>query len=120
MFMSEAYLHRVFPAMRTAYPSEWVEMIEAAQSMDVDIYVPGHGFVDHPSVLDDELERFQGAIRTVIAEATRLYEEGYGLEDAQAQALFGDLEEWSLRSSQGDRALQQVYAELDGELRGNR
>ena len=56
---------------------------------------------------------------TVIAEATRLYEEGYGLEDAQAQALFGDLETWSLRSSQGNRALQQVYAELDGELRGN-
>jgi glyoxylase-like metal-dependent hydrolase (beta-lactamase superfamily II) len=119
MFMSEAYLHRVFPAMRSAYPSEWVEMIEAAQAMDVDIYVPGHGFVDHPSILDEELEIFQGAIRRVIDEATRLYEEGYGLEDAKAQALFGDLEEWSLRSSQGDRALQQVYAELDGELREN-
>jgi len=117
MFMSEAYLHRVFPAMRSAYPSEWVAMIEAAQAMDVDVYVPGHGFVDHPSILEDELETFQGAIRTVIAEATRLYEDGYSLEDAQAQALFGDLESWSLRSSQGDRALQQVYAELDGELR---
>ena len=116
LFMSEAYLHRVFPAMRSAFPSEWVDMIEAAQQMDVDIYVPGHGFVDHPSILEDELELFQGAIRTVIAEARRLHEEGYGLLDAQAQALFGDLESWSLRSSQGDRALQQVYAELDGEL----
>lgn len=116
MFMSEAYLHRVFPAMRTAYPSEWVEMIEAAQAMDVDVYVPGHGFVDDPTILDAELELFQGAIRTVINEARRLHEEGYDLLDAQAQALFGDLETWSLRSSQGDRALQQVYAELNGEL----
>ena len=94
----------------------WVDMIEAAQAMDVDVYVPGHGFVDHPSILDEELEIFQGAIRTVIAEARRLHEEGYSVTDAQAQALFGDLEQWSLRSSQGDRAIQQVYAELDGSL----
>ena len=116
MFMSEAFLHRVFPAMRSAYPSEWVAMIEAAQAMDVDVYVPGHGFVDHPSILEAELELFQGAIRVVIDEATRLHAEGYDLVDAQAQALFGDLETWTLRSSQGDRALQQVYAEINGEL----
>ena len=93
-------------------------MIETAQVMDVDIYVPGHGFVDHPTVLADELEVFQGAIRLVIQQAEMLYEEGFGLADAQSQVQFGDLEGWSLRSSQGDRALQQVYAELDGELPG--
>jgi len=118
MFMSEAYLHRVFPAMRTAYPSEWVDMIEAAQAMDVDIYVPGHGFVDTPSILADELELFQDAISLVIAQAEALHGEGYDLEEAQERAQFGDLETWSLRSSQGNRALQQVYAELDGELPG--
>ncbi len=118
LFMSEAYLHRIFPAMRSAHPSEWVDMIEAAQAMDVEVYVPGHGFVDHPTILADELEIFQTAVRSVIAEARRFHEDGYSLEDAQAQAMFGDLETWSLRSSQGDRALQQVYAELDGELGG--
>ena len=118
MFMSEAYLHRVFPAMRSAYPSEWVEMIEAAQAMDVDTYVPGHGFVDHPSVLQEELEVFQGAIRAVIAEAHRWHEEGFDLQDAIAGATFGDLETWSLRESQGDRALQQVFAEIEGTLPG--
>jgi hypothetical protein len=84
--------------------------------MDVDIYVPGHGFVDVPPILEEELETFQGAIRVVINEARRLREEGFDLLDAQAQAHFGDLETWSLRASQGDRALQQVYAELNGEL----
>lgn len=120
LFMSEAYLHRIFPAMRTAFPSEWVEMIEVAQGMDVDIYVPGHGFVDHPSILEAELEEFQGAIRTVIALAEQQHEEGFALSDAQQQVHFGDLETWSLRESQGDRALQQVYAEIDGELPGGR
>ncbi len=116
MFMSEAYLYRVFPAMRTAFPTEWVEMIEAAQAMDVDIYVPGHGFVDHPSILAEELEVYQDALRAVIAEAHRLREAGYDLAEAQERARFGDLETWSLRSSQGDRALQQIFAEMDGEL----
>ncbi len=118
MFMSEAYLHRIFPAMRSAFPSEWVDMIEAAQAMEVDIYVPGHGFVDHPSVLEEELEVFQGAIRTVIAEAHRWHEEGFDLQDATAGATFGALETWSLRESQGDRALQQVFAEIEGNLPG--
>ena len=59
LFMSEAYLHRVFPAMRSAYPSEWVRVIEAAQALDIDTYVPGHGFVDPPAVLAEELETFR-------------------------------------------------------------
>lgn len=116
MFMSEAYLHRVFPAMRSAFPSEWVDMIEVAQAMDVETYVPGHGFVDHPSVLGAELEVFQGAIRMVIGEAQRWHEEGFDLQDALAGATFGELESWSLRESQGDRALQQVFAEIEGTL----
>lgn len=117
LFMSEAYLHRVFPAMRTAYPTEWVAMIERAQALDVDTYVPGHGFVDSPEVLERELELFRQAVVTVIEEATRLHEAGVPLEQAMEEARFGDLEEWSLRSSQGPRAVQQVYAELNGELR---
>ena len=116
LFMSEAYLNRVFPAMRTAYPSEWVRMIERAQEMDVETYVPGHGFVESAQVLEEELETFRRAIETVIAEATRLHGLGLSLEEAQAQADFGDLEGWSLRASQGPRAIEQVYRELNGEL----
>ncbi len=116
--MSEAYLHRVFPAMRSAFPSEWVQMIERAQAMDVDVYVPGHGFVDSPEILEDELEVYRQAVVQVIEEAERLHQEGVPLEAAQEQASFGDLETWSLRSSQGPVAIRQVYAELNGELPG--
>lgn len=116
LFMSEAYLHRIFPAMRSAYPSEWVAMIEQAQAMDVDVYVPGHGFVDDPAMLAVELEIFQDALRDVIAEGRRLHAEGVSLQEAQERARFGALESWSLRASQGSRAIQQVYAEIEGEL----
>jgi glyoxylase-like metal-dependent hydrolase (beta-lactamase superfamily II) len=118
LFMSEAFLHRVFPAMRSAYPSEWVQMIERAQAMDVDVYVPGHGFVDPPRVLMEELEIYRNAVVQVIEVATAQHSGGYSLEDAQSRSDFGDLASWSLYSSQAPRAIQQVYAELDGELPG--
>ena len=116
LFMSEAYLHRVFPAMRTAFPSEWVAMIERAQAMDAGTYVPGHGFVDSPEVLREELEVFRQAVVQVIDEARRLHGQGLGLEEAQARADFGELGDWWLSESQAARAIQQVYAELDGML----
>ena len=116
LFMSEAYLHRVFPAMRTAYPSEWVEMIERAQAMDIDTYVPGHGFVDSPAILEEELEVYRQAMITVIEQSSRLHAQGLSLEEAQAQAEWGDLATWSLSSSQANRSVQQVYSELNGEL----
>jgi glyoxylase-like metal-dependent hydrolase (beta-lactamase superfamily II) len=123
LFMSEAFLNRVFPAMRSAYPSEWVAMIRKAQAMDVAIYVPGHGFVDSPEVLGEELETYRLAVEAVIAEGRRLHEAGVSATDAAEQARFGELETWSLHASQAGRAIERVYMELNGELpappRGN-
>jgi glyoxylase-like metal-dependent hydrolase (beta-lactamase superfamily II) len=117
LFMSEAYLNRVFPAMRSAYPSEWIRVIEKAQAMDVDVFVPGHGFVDSPEILREELETYRQALVAVIAEAKRLHSAGVPVEEAVTQARFGELESWSLRSSQAAIAIRRVYAELNGELR---
>jgi glyoxylase-like metal-dependent hydrolase (beta-lactamase superfamily II) len=116
LFMSEAYLNRIFPAMRSAYPSEWVAAIEKAQAMDVKMYVPGHGFVESPAILKEELETFRKAIVQVIAEAKRLKGQGLDADTAAKQAKFGDLESWTLRPSQGDTAIKRVYLELDGKL----
>ena len=116
LFMSEIYLNRIFPAMRSAYPSEWVGAIEKAQAMDVNVYVPGHGFVESPAILKEELETFRKAILQVIAEAKRLRTAGLDADAAAAQAKFGDLETWSLRESQGATAIRRVYLELDGKL----
>jgi cyclase len=116
LFMSEAYLHRVFPAMRSAYPSEWVAMVERVQAMDVETYVPGHGFVDSPEILRDELELFRQAMVQVIETVSELHAAGLSLEEAQAQVDFGELEAWSLSSSQMPIAVAQVYRELNGEL----
>ena len=117
LFMSEAYLNRIFPAMRSAYPSEWVATIEKAQAMDVTTYVPGHGFVETPAILKEELEMARKALLQVIAEAKRLHSAGVPVEDAVTQARFGDLETWTIKSSQAATAIRRVYLELDGKLK---
>jgi len=117
LFMSEAYLNRIFPAMRSAYPSEWAEMIERAQAMDVEIYVPGHGFVESPALLQEELATFQQAIRQVVAEVTRLHGLGLSPDEALDQADFGELETWSLYQSQAPTAIRKVYEEIEGKLK---
>lgn len=116
LFMSEAYLNRVFPAMRSAFPTEWVAVIEKAQKMPVDVYVPGHGFVESPAILKEELETYRKALVQVIGEAKRLHDAKVDVETADSQATFGELETWTLRKGQGVVAIRRVYLELDGKL----
>ena len=116
LFMSEAYLNRVFPAMRSAYPSEWVEVLKKAEAMDVEVYVPGHGFVEGARASREELVEYRKALETVIAEVTRLHAAGVPVEDAIARADFGRYTQWKLHESQRPIAVRKIYEELDGRL----
>src|SRR5918994_2605541 len=116
LFMSEVYLNRVFPAMRSAYPSEWVAVIDKALAMDVDRYVPGHGFIEDPKVSRDELIEYQQALRAVIAEVNRLHKLGLSADDAAKQANWGPYKEWFLAEQQGPIAVRRVYDEINGTL----
>jgi glyoxylase-like metal-dependent hydrolase (beta-lactamase superfamily II) len=117
LFLSEIYFNRLFPSMRTAYPTEWVGVIEKAQAMDADFYIPGHGFVDPPDVLEEELEAYKQATIAVIAETTRLHGTGVSADSALALADFGEFETWAGRDRQAERAVPRIYMELNGELR---
>jgi glyoxylase-like metal-dependent hydrolase (beta-lactamase superfamily II) len=117
LFMSEAYLNRVFPAMRSAYPSEWVTMIDRALALDVTHFIPGHGFIEEPAASREELVEFQRALRAVIAEVRRLKALGLSADDAVAQANWGPYHDWFLRDQQAAVAVRKVYEELDGRLR---
>lgn len=117
LFMSEIYLNRVFPAMRSAYPAEWVKAIDRALAMDIDRYVPGHGFIEEPKIAREELVTYQNALKAVIAEVTRLHRLGLSEEDAVKQANWGPYADWYLREQQGPIAVRRIYAELEGRLK---
>jgi glyoxylase-like metal-dependent hydrolase (beta-lactamase superfamily II) len=120
LFMSEAYLHRIFPAMRSAYPSEWVQAVKKAEAMDATWYIPGHGFVDDAKTLKAELPVYRAAMERVIAESKRLHDAGVTCErsacDAATKGDWGDLAEWTLFKGQLETAIRRVYDELDDKL----
>jgi glyoxylase-like metal-dependent hydrolase (beta-lactamase superfamily II) len=113
LFMSEAYLNRVFPAMRSAYSADWLSMIDRALAMDVSRYVPGHGFIEEPAVSREELVAFRGALAAVIAEVKRLHSRGLSVDAAIAAANWGEYGAWFLAEQQGPIAVRRIYAELE-------
>jgi glyoxylase-like metal-dependent hydrolase (beta-lactamase superfamily II) len=117
LFMSEVYLNRVFPAMRSAYPTEWVSVIDQALAMDVDRFVPGHGFIEEPKAAREELVEYHQALRAVIAEVNRLHQLGLSAEEAAKQANWGPYAEWYLAGQQGPIAVRKVYEEIEGKLK---
>jgi glyoxylase-like metal-dependent hydrolase (beta-lactamase superfamily II) len=117
LFMSEVYLNRVFPAMRSAYPTEWVAVIDKALAMDVDRYVPGHGFIEESKVSREELIEYQKAMRYVIDEVKRLHKLGLSADDAAKQANWGPYKEWFLVEQQGPIAVRKIYDEIEGKLK---
>ena len=117
LFMSEVYLNRVFPAMRSAYPTEWVAVIDKALAMDVDRYVPGHGFIEEAKASREELIEYQKAMRYVIDEVKRLHKLGLSADDAAKQANWGPYKEWFLVEQQGPIAVRKIYDEIEGKLK---
>lgn len=118
LFMSEAYLNRVFPAMRSAYPSEWVATLDRALAMPANThFIPGHGFVESRDVSREELVAFRAALVAVIAEVRSLKARGLSVDEAIAAARWGPYASWFLADGQGPIAVRQVYRELNGELR---
>jgi len=117
LFMSETFLNRVFPAMRSAYPSDWLKALDKAEAIKADVYIPGHGFTESGPVSKEELRAYHKALAAVIAEATRLHKAGVPVEQAVKQAKWGEYGSWTLASSQGPIAIRRVYDELDGKLK---
>jgi len=117
LFMSEAYLNRVFPAMRSAYPDEWVRVIDRALAMDITRYVPGHGFIEEPAVSREELVRFRSALIAVTNEAKRLHGLGLTQEEAVKAANWGSFKDWFLAEQQAPIAIRRVYDIVEGRIK---
>jgi len=125
LFLGEIYMRGLFPAMRSAYPGEWINTIEKAQAMDVSWYIPGHGFIDDAASMERDLEEYRQAIATVINESQRLHSAGESCESpsacsAAAKANWGQYEEWSASDNQAPFAISRVYQEIEGTLDGSR
>ncbi|MDQ8162267.1 MAG: hypothetical protein P3C10_06745 [Gemmatimonadota bacterium] len=115
LFMSEAYLNRVFPAMRSAYGAEWVRTIDRALGLtEVERFIPGHGFIEDAAVSREELVTFRESLVAVMAEVKRLKAAGLTVEQAIAQVNWGPYAQWFLAEQQSPIAIRRLWTELDG------
>src|SRR5580765_4041450 len=117
LFLSETFLNRVFPAMRSAYPTEWLKALDRAESIQADLYIAGHGFTESGPVSIEELREYRKTMEAVIAEVKRLHQAGVPVDDAVKQANFGPYSDWTLSKSQGPIAVRKIYEELEGKLK---
>ncbi len=116
LFMSESYLHRLFPVGRGGYPTEWIAALKKAEAMDVIYYEPAHGFIDEdPKTMKDGLIEFRKALETVVAEAKRLHRPGVDPAEAFKQANLGPYAAWGAIPAQ-EPTFARAWAEIDGPL----
>jgi glyoxylase-like metal-dependent hydrolase (beta-lactamase superfamily II) len=91
LFTSEAFSHRIFPNMRAAVPSEWIQTVRRLRELDASMIVPGHGFIDDGPQMTASLAEFENALRHIVAEATRLHRTATSVEAAAKQADWGPI-----------------------------
>lgn len=121
LFLGEIYMRGLFPAMRSAYPSEWLATIEKAQAMDVSWYIPGHGFIDDAASMEHDLEAYRQSLVAVIKESERLHSAGELCDSpsacpAAAKANWEQYAEWTASDNQAPFAIRRVYQEIQGTL----
>jgi glyoxylase-like metal-dependent hydrolase (beta-lactamase superfamily II) len=121
LFLGEIYLRDVFPAMRSAFPTEWVATLKKAEAMNADWIIPGHGFIDSKEEMKADLPESRKAIEAVIAEVKRVHATGAKCQspqncEAAKQANFGPYKDWALSGSQIPLAVAKVYQEIEGKL----
>jgi glyoxylase-like metal-dependent hydrolase (beta-lactamase superfamily II) len=117
LFMSEVFINRIFPSMANGYPSEWIATLKKAEGMHASVYVPAHGFIDAPQVLNEEMVNYRAAIERVMAEGKRLHDSGVPVDRAVEAANFGPFSDWTRVGDNAANALKRVYMELDGQLK---
>src|SRR5215467_4930834 len=76
LFASEVFSNHLFPQMRAAPPKEWIQTLRKVQKVDATWVLPGHGFIDDPADLKEELASYTKLMEHVVPEITRLHDAG--------------------------------------------
>src|SRR5437773_9624131 len=75
-------LHGWTPFMGDSYPFDWIQTLDAAEKLDFDQALGGHGDIMHGK---EKFELWKAYFRDLLDETARIYSEGATLEEAQKQ-----------------------------------
>jgi glyoxylase-like metal-dependent hydrolase (beta-lactamase superfamily II) len=117
LFVSEVFSHHIFPNMRAAVPSEWIQTVKNAMRVDANTIIPGHGYIEDGAAMKASLAEFEKSLEYIVAEATRLHKAGVSVEAATKQANWGPYSTWTATDRNAAVAIQRVYDEAEGKLK---
>ncbi len=95
LWMSETFFNRIYPSVggnRSAYPIEWLETVKKAKAMKAGLYLPNHGFIDSPAVLNEEMDNFVRALENLVSESRRLHAAKVSAENAPRLINLGEFQ----------------------------
>ena len=112
-YLSEVFDFEEFPYTRDSYPGEWLRILEAAEALDADIFVPGHGFLpDDRRETRDGLRRHRQLLLDVRDAVQRQIEEGATEEQAVAAVALPRYRRFRGYSRAMEMAVRRWYREL--------
>ena len=83
-YLSEVFNFDEFPYLSDAYPGDWMRTLEAAEALEADIFVPGHGFLpDNPR----ETRRGLRSQRQILADVRAAVQREIGRGATEAQVV---------------------------------
>ena len=119
LWMSETFFNRIYPSVggnRSAYPIEWLETVKKAKAMKAGLYVPNHGFIDSPAVLNEEMDNFVRALENLVSESRRLHAAKVSAENAPRLINLGEFQDRYRAANNLPDAIRQTYLEIEGKL----
>ena len=117
LFVSEVFSNHIFPNMRAAVPSEWIQTVKNVGRIDASTVIPGHGYIEDGAKMKASLADFEKSLEFIVTEATRLHKAGLSVEAAAKQTNWGPYGAWTATDRNASVAIQRVYDELDGKLK---
>jgi glyoxylase-like metal-dependent hydrolase (beta-lactamase superfamily II) len=119
LWMSETFFNRIYPSVggnKSGHPIKWLETVKKARAMNAGLYVPNHGFIDSPKVLNEEMDNFVRVMENLVSESRRLHAARVPVEDAPRQINLGEFQYWYRAANNLPDSIRQTYLEIEGKL----
>jgi cyclase len=116
-YLSELFFSEEFPNMAQGYGVSWLRVLDAAEALGADIFVPGHGPIpDDPKETRAGLRR----MRQLLADAREAIQNevarGATEDQAAAAVKLQRYEQLPTFAAQREVAVRRIYKELTGSL----
>ena len=116
-YLSEVYNFDEFPYTRDSYPGDWLRTLEAAEALEADVFVPGHGFLpDDPRETRAGLQGHRQILLDVRQAVREQVEQGATADQAVANIDLPQYRRFQGYSRAMEMAVRRVYQELTAGL----